>query len=113
MERQFRLNWNAIVEEAKQRRKSINFTQKRIAILAGVSTPTVSRFEGGEKDIQLSSVLNVLRILGMLDERVLQFEEGNEIHDLSRDVIIFFASQDKQRLRCEISKEALIDFFNA
>jgi predicted transcriptional regulator len=27
--------------------------------LAGVSTPTISHFEGGERDIQLSTVTNI------------------------------------------------------
>ena len=73
MERQFRINWFAIVEEAKQRRKSQKLTQQRLGELAGVSTPTISHFEGGERDIQLSTVTNILGVLGMLDERVLVF----------------------------------------
>jgi predicted transcriptional regulator len=71
MERQFRINWPAIVEEAKQRRKGQKLTQQRLGKLAGVSTPTISHFEGGERDIQLSTVTNILGVLGMLDERVL------------------------------------------
>jgi DNA-binding XRE family transcriptional regulator len=48
MERQFRINWPAIVEEAKQRRKSQKLTQQRLGELAGVSTPTISHFERGD-----------------------------------------------------------------
>jgi len=32
-----------------------------------VSTPTVSRFESGDKNIQLASVLAILEALGLLD----------------------------------------------
>ncbi len=71
----------------------------------------MSRFEGGEKDIQLSSAFNLLRILGMTDERVLAFEEGTEVYDDSRAMVVFFASDDKKRIQCAISREALTDFF--
>lgn len=67
MERQFCLNWKVIVAEAKMRRKSLRLTQVRLAQLAGVSTPTLSRFENNEKDIQLSTVLRILTVLGMTD----------------------------------------------
>lgn len=80
-------------------------------MLANVSTPTVSRFEGGEKDIQLSSAFNLLRILGMTDERILAFEEGREVYDDSRMAVIFFALDDTKRIQCAISREALTDFF--
>ncbi len=75
MERQFQINWPALVEEAKQRRKAERLTQKQLALLAGVSTPTLSRFENGEKDIQLSSVMVILTTLGMVDQRKLVFSE--------------------------------------
>ena len=60
MEREFRLNWTLLVEEAIRRRHGLNLTQKQLAALAKVSTPTVSRFEQDDEDIQLSSVLAIL-----------------------------------------------------
>jgi DNA-binding XRE family transcriptional regulator len=66
-----RVNWPAIVEEARQRRKGQKLTQQRLAELAGVSTPTISRSENGAKDIQLSSVTSILGVLGMIDDRAL------------------------------------------
>ncbi len=75
MEWMFRLNWPLIVAEAKQRRKQQKLTQQRLAMLAEVSTPTISRFESGEWHIELSSALNILKVLGMLDQRMLIFPE--------------------------------------
>jgi len=51
----FSLNWSVLVEEAIQRRKLLNMTQRQLASLAKVSAPTVSRFEQNAKDIQLST----------------------------------------------------------
>jgi len=42
-------------------------TQVRLAQLVGISTPTISRFEKGEKDIQISTALRILTVLGMTD----------------------------------------------
>jgi len=86
-------------------------TQKRLATLAGVSTPTISRFEGGEKDVQLSSVISILTVLGMVDERQLVFPEPRERYDFDREVVLFRAIDHKKTVRCAISQEALEDFF--
>ena len=69
MEREFKIDWPLFVEEAKKRRKQQRLTQQHLAVLAEISTPTVSRFERGAKDIQLSSVLNILGVLGMAVRR--------------------------------------------
>jgi transcriptional regulator with XRE-family HTH domain len=111
MERKFRLNWPAFVEEAKQRRKAQNLTQQRLATLAEVSTPTVSRFEGGEKDIQLSSVIRILGVLGMLDQRVLIFPEPRERYNGDRLIVVFWGEDGDKEVRCTIGQEALADHF--
>lgn len=112
MEWQFRINWPAIVEEAKQRRKSQRLTQQHLAKLAGVSTPTVSRFESGEKDIQLSSVTSILRVLGMLDERTLNFTGSGGRYDSVRMVVLFSGTEGEKTVPCGISWEALGDHFD-
>jgi transcriptional regulator with XRE-family HTH domain len=112
MERQFRINWPAIVEEAKQRRKSEKLTQKRLAELASVSTPTISRFESGERDIQLSSVTNILGVLGMLDERTLVFADAHAQNDSMRGLVLFVGKDGNKIVTCAISREALDDHFN-
>jgi transcriptional regulator with XRE-family HTH domain len=112
MERQFRINWPAIVEEAKQRRKTQKLTQQRLGELAGVSTPTISHFEGGERDIQLSTVTNILGVLGMLDERVLVFNDGRPLYDPIRMLVLFKGQDGDKIIPCAISREALEDHFD-
>jgi transcriptional regulator with XRE-family HTH domain len=113
MERQFRINWPAIVEEAKQRRKKQKLTQARLANLACVSAPTISHFENGEKNIQLSTVLNILGVLGMTDQRRLDFLLVEQIYDGLRDILLFKGRDGDKIIQCGISREALEDYFDA
>lgn len=69
MERNIRLNWQLLVEEAIKRRKAQKLSQRRLAAIAGVSQPTVSRFELQKEDIQLSSALKILETLGLAEGR--------------------------------------------
>jgi transcriptional regulator with XRE-family HTH domain len=113
MEWQFCINWSAIVEEAKQRRKAQRLTQARLAKMAGVSTPTLSRFENGEKDIQLSTVISILSVLGMNDQRRLIFPKPNEHYDSRRMVVVFTGRDSNKVIQFAISREALEDHFNS
>jgi transcriptional regulator with XRE-family HTH domain len=70
MERDIRLNWEAITEEARRRRESRGMTQSHLAALAKVSRSTLSRFENKSGDVQLSSVLRILSVLDMVDRKV-------------------------------------------
>ena len=65
MERNSRLNWQKIVEEAVKRRKEEKLTQEQLSVLAGVSKPTLSSFEKGRTRIRLDSALKILRMLGL------------------------------------------------
>ena len=65
MERNLRLDWQDFVEEAVTRRKEQNLSQKKLAVLAGVSRPTVNDFEQQRTTITLESALKILRCLGM------------------------------------------------
>jgi len=79
-------------------------------MLANVSTPTVSRFELAAKDVQLSSVLAILDVLGMTDKRTLSFDEG-----ATRDVddsIVFWGNDGETRVRFRIPRDALDDHFS-
>ena len=112
MEWNFRLNWPALVEEAKQRRKAQNFTQQRLAALAEVSAPTLSRFENGEERIELSSAMRIFGALGMLDQRMLTFPQPEEHMDFDHDTVVFWGRDNhQQKLRCAISRVALEDHF--
>ena len=65
MERNIRLDWQELVEEAISRRKQQKLTQKKLAILAGVSGPTVNSFEQGKTSITLASALKIMKSLGL------------------------------------------------
>ncbi len=65
MERNIRLNWPKLVEEAINRRKLQKLTQKKLAVLAGVSGPTVNSFEQGKTSLTLASALKILKALGL------------------------------------------------
>ncbi|MCH9844495.1 MAG: helix-turn-helix domain-containing protein [Alphaproteobacteria bacterium] len=63
-----RLNWQALVREAVNRRKTLGLTQKQLAVLADVSLPTLIRFEQGKSSITLENSFKILRMLGLLEE---------------------------------------------
>ncbi len=82
-------------------------------MLAEVSAPTISRFEKGEKDIQLSSVLRILGMLDLVDQRNLIFSELKPGYDSSRMIVIFWGQDVDKKVRCEISMEALEDHYKS
>ena len=69
MERNIRINWEAITAEARRRRELRGMTQQHLAALAKVSRSTLSRFENNSGDVQLSSVLRILSVLDMVDRK--------------------------------------------
>lgn len=67
MERNLRLDWKSLVQEAVRRRKEQRLTQKQLAVLAGMSGPTVNAFEQQKTSISVESALKILRCLGMAE----------------------------------------------
>ena len=65
-ERNIRLDWSEFVLEAVNRRKIQGFTQTQFAILAGVSKPTLSKFEQGKTTISLDNAFKILRLVGLV-----------------------------------------------
>lgn len=65
MERNIRLNWQTLVTEAIKRRKAQRLTQEKLAMLAGVSKPTLNNFEQGKTHITLDNAIKILKILGL------------------------------------------------
>jgi transcriptional regulator with XRE-family HTH domain len=65
MERNICLNWPTLVKEAIKRRKEQRLSQAKLAVLAGVSKPTLSNFEKGRTNITLQSALKILHMLGL------------------------------------------------
>ncbi|WP_431324308.1 helix-turn-helix domain-containing protein [Rhizobium sp. YTU87027] len=64
------LSWQRIVEEALRRRKAEGLTQKGHSALAGVSHPTMAAFERGDTTLTLAKALDILRVVGLVDEPV-------------------------------------------
>jgi len=58
-------NWQSFVIEAVKRRKEQKLTQEQLAVLAGVSKPTLNSFEQGKTNIKLDSALKILKVLGL------------------------------------------------
>lgn len=83
-------------------------------MLANVSTPTISRFESGSSDIELSSILNILKMLGMVDQRHLIFPEPPNVqYDHNRMIVIFWGQDNDKSICCAISSEALQDHYKS
>lgn len=59
------INWRAVVDEAVRRRKKEGLTQAGLAVLAGVSRPTVVSFEQGEINLRFERVIAILDALGL------------------------------------------------
>lgn len=89
----------------------MNLTQKQLASLAKVSTPTISRFEQDDKNLQLSSVLAIFDVLGMTDKRTLEFPDSEFSYDSSAGAT-FWGQDGTNPVRCRISREALDDHFS-
>ncbi len=66
MERNIQLNWQEIVEEAIKRRKQQKLNQKKLATIAGVSHPTVVKFENNDTTLKLESAFAILKVLGLI-----------------------------------------------
>jgi len=49
-----------------RRRQEQGLTQAELAVLAGVSKPTLNRFEQGRTNVTLENAFKVLRALGLL-----------------------------------------------
>jgi DNA-binding XRE family transcriptional regulator len=65
MEHIVRLDWQSFVQEAIKRRKEGRITQKQLALLAGVSKPTIVNFEKGEMGISLMNAMKILKAVGL------------------------------------------------
>lgn len=65
MERNLRLDWDALVTEAIKRRKEQRLTQEQLSILAGVSKPTLNTFEKRATNIKLENAMKILHALGL------------------------------------------------
>lgn len=90
------INWHFLRQEAKLRRVNQRFTQKRLAMIADVSVPTISRFENGKQDIQLKSVIKILSCLGLV---------VTEDHAVTQDHEDFCMLKDGPKIRKRVSRK--------
>lgn len=65
MEQNIRLDWQSLSKEAVKRRKEQKLTQEQLAILAGVSKPTLVNFENGRQNIKVENAIKILKTLGL------------------------------------------------
>jgi transcriptional regulator with XRE-family HTH domain len=65
MEQPIRLSWSNLVQEAIKRRKAQKLTQEELALLTGVSKPTLNRFEQGHTSLSVDNALKILAMLGI------------------------------------------------
>ncbi|BCM17614.1 helix-turn-helix domain-containing protein [Mesorhizobium sp. J8] len=75
------LAWQRFVEEAVRRRKAEGLTQKEHSALAGVSHPTMAAFERGETTLTLAKALDILRVVGLVDEPSEQDSQARFVRD--------------------------------
>lgn len=61
------LNWQDLVAEAKRVRKAEKLSQRDLAALAGVTQPTVVKFEKGNTGLRVNSALAILAALGLAE----------------------------------------------
>jgi transcriptional regulator with XRE-family HTH domain len=92
----------------------MNLTQKQLSALAKVSTPTISRFEQNAKDVQLSTVLGILDVLGMTDNRTVTFsDEGPYPVQIGvENGLMFWGLEGEKRIKCQIENIALEDWYS-
>lgn len=63
------LNWERLVREAIAVRKRERLSQRDLAALAGVTQPTVVKFEKGSASIRVDSALAILRALSLAERQ--------------------------------------------
>ena len=61
------LMWRSVVEQAIKIRKDEGLTQRDLAALAGVTQPTIVKFEKGSTMIRVESALAILGALGLAE----------------------------------------------
>ncbi len=63
------LNWQRLVRDAVTVRKQERLSQRDIAALAGVTQPTVVKFEKGSTSIRVDSALAILCALSLAERQ--------------------------------------------
>lgn len=64
-----RLSWKDLVTQAVRIRKQEKLTQRQLAALAGVTQPTIVKFEKGSTTMRIESALSILAALGLAERQ--------------------------------------------
>lgn len=70
MERNIQLDWQSLVAEAIKRRKELKMSQEKLAILAGVSKPTLNKFEACNTKVSVENSIKIFEQLGLLKNKL-------------------------------------------
>ncbi|GAB4233056.1 MAG: hypothetical protein OHK0028_08690 [Deltaproteobacteria bacterium] len=73
-------------ERLKDARLRRRFSMEVVCVRAGISKPTLAKIESGDPSVSLGAYLNVLRVLGLLDDLDLIAKEdalGRRLQDES------------------------------
>ena len=76
------LDWDELVDQAIAIRKEEKISQREIAALAGVTAPTVIKFEQKRTTIRVESALAILTVLGLAGRRTPTRGLVDELADL-------------------------------
>lgn len=60
------LRMQSLIQETLRRRKAEKITQKQHALLAGVSVPTIKRFEDGDTSLTMQKIIDILSVVGLV-----------------------------------------------
>ena len=76
------LDWDELIREAISVRKQEKLSQRDLAALAGVTQPTVIKFEQGKTSIRVESALAILNALGLAGRRTPRQSLVDQLADL-------------------------------
>jgi len=79
------LDWDALVRETKRRRAKEGLTQLKHAQLAGVSRDTIRSFDKYERSISIEKATAILRVVGLVEERIGTRSEHAEFVQRARE----------------------------
>lgn len=68
MERDIFIDWPKLVETAVARRKAQGLTQAQLAVLCGISKPTLNAFEQYKTTLSVENALIILQMLGLTQQ---------------------------------------------
>ena len=106
---QWPLDWRALVDEAIRLRKREGLSQRSLAALAGVSTPTVNAFEQGEINLRFERIVAILDTLGLFVQPGRTDSLQSFVHEARRrwkELIVELPEENAARQKYGYSEQA-------